>query len=143
MNCCYRSGRMGLIASIAAALATLSIAWVATSNDSYAPKAVADDVISGSWVGVAESDAFPEDLELWVTLEMGEDGSVEGIFGTPDGDAPFIGHYDAEANLLTGEVTPEDANWELELTLDGDELAGPATETNSGLTAEVTLERSE
>jgi len=98
--------------------------------------------ISGDWEGTVSGEDFPEDVPLLVTLILDDDGGVTGTFEIPDGKAPFKGAFDAETNTLTGSVTPDDgSNWEMELTLDGDELSGDATETNSGVEAEIELER--
>ncbi|RMH28828.1 MAG: hypothetical protein D6693_03225 [Planctomycetota bacterium] len=141
------------VSSAAAGFVVIAGAVVASHNqdkpaDSFAPsRMVAVDRladVSGEWEGTVSGEAFPEDVPLLVTLMMGDDGEVTGTFEIPDGEAPFQGQFDEESGVLTGAVTPDDgSNWEVELTLDGDELSGDATETNSGIEAHIDLERAD
>lgn len=138
---CSISCLSGLALS-AAVLVGMSAATAGGPAEAPARSLFAADLISGSWEGFVSSDDLPEDVPIWATLEMDDLGDVMGTFGTPDGDAPFEGHFDAEENLLIGTVTLPDASWELELTLDEDELEGEATEANTGMVVTVTLTRS-
>ncbi len=139
MKCCT----LCLSAFAVSAAVVTGVSVAVASHEAPIQSVLFADVISGSWEGFAVGDQLPEDLPLWVTLEMDEEGDVVGTFGTPDGDAPFAGFFDDEEKILTGMVTPPDASWELELSLDGDTLEGEATETNSGMVVTVTLTRSD
>jgi len=133
---------------------TIASASLLTSNKEDAPNGIApavvvqmDDPISGDWEGAASSDAQPDDIPLVVHFEMDEDSNVVGSFVVGEDEAPFGGSYDAEEHTLTGSVTSSEiGNWELTLSFDEDDfdtLSGGATESNSGQTADITLERSE
>lgn len=136
--CCHQDSKGLLLTAIIAGI--MPIAFAAATANKHA-SAVLDDPISGEWTGFAESESFENDLPLSVTFTMDDEIAVSGVFSTPDGDASFEGFFDIETQMLTGAVTPEGANWELTLKLDDDVLEGSAEETNSGMTATVTLER--
>lgn len=150
MKCCCCNGHGGILVALLTGTAILGTSVVVSGMyspvDELSPVVYAalEDPISGEWEGVATGDDLPEDLYMTVTFEMDDDFSVTGVFSTFEGDAPFEGDFDPESNVLTGAVTIEDgAVWEMALELDEDELEGEATETNSGMTVTVLLERSE
>lgn len=131
--------------AIAAALAypiVSDAAGASADRPASARSALAADPVSGDWKGTASGEAFPDPIPLIVELSMNSENEVTGVFVIPDGEAPFKGTFDPEKGILTGAVTPEDgSNWEIELELDGDEFSGSAVETNSGMEAEIDLER--
>ncbi len=149
MKCCSNNG--GVLVSLVASAAILSTSVIVSGMSSPADEisqvahAAMADVITGDWEGEVSGDDLPEDMEIYVSLEMDEDFVVIGVFTVvEDGDAPFEGSFDPESNVLTGTVTvPDGPVWEMTLTLDEDELEGEATETYSGTTVDVSLERSE
>lgn len=143
MKCCCKQMSSGvLFASVIGAGIPIALA-AREANRNGAAVVAFEDVISGDWSGFAESDDFPEDLPLSVTLSMDDENEVTGTFTTPDGDAPFNGFFDIETMTLTGAVTPEGASWELTLTYEDDVLSGDAEETFTGSSATVTLNRIE
>ncbi len=150
MNCTSCKWLCGLIGMTAAAVIVASSAValpIALTGPqsiwSAGPRASQPaDPVSGDWKGEVSGESFPEPLSLVVELSMNEKNEVTGTFIIPDGEAPFKGAFDPEKALLTGSITPEDgSNWEIELELDGDEFTGTAVETNSGVKAEIELER--
>lgn len=148
ITCRCLCGLLGVTTAAVVAVASTSVASpiapVGTrSVHSAGPRALQPaDPVSGDWEGEASGEAFPEPLPLVVELSKNEKHEVTGTFVIPDGEAPFKGVFDPEKALLTGSVTPEDgSNWEIELELEGDEFTGTAVETNSGVKAEIELER--
>ena len=149
MSCCCSSSRSGLMLGMLGAAIVISSAigsvWLdGDGSKSTASSGTLEDAITGDWEGEASGDDLPEDLQLFVSLEMDEDSVVTGVFTVSHDDAPFEGSFDPESNVLTGTVTdPDGPIWEMALKLDDDELEGEATEKNSGATVDVSLERSE
>ena len=143
---CLAAFGLGVVVASSGPIAS-RIGWSDGSPvDAVGAVARADDPISGEWEGMISGEAFPEDVNLVVTLEMNDEGEVTGTFTIPDGEAPFEGKFDAETSILTGAVTTDDGqNWETYLTLDEEqnELDGDATETSSGTTADISLGRSD
>ncbi len=150
ITCKCLCGLLGVTTAAVVAVASTSVAAPiapigAQPIHTVGPRAMQPaDPVSGDWKGEVTGEAFPEPLPLVVEFSMNEKHEVLGTFVIPDGEAPFKGVFDPRTALLTGSVTPEDgSNWEIELELDGDEFSGTAVETNSGVKAEIELERIE
>lgn len=135
-----RSSRTALTAaglSLAALLTTLTTttAWARLNTGPVLSVAALDDddPVTGEWEGTISADQMPDEEDVLITLELGEDGeTVTGTFAAPDQSddtAAFEGTFDAESGTIEGDLTDPDAeqSFPVELTIDGDDMTGTIT----------------
>lgn len=119
---------------VAMLIAGLSCAGVATAVAAYdaSPRLAAvmvnNDPVTGDWDAVLSSDMMPEDQEILISLELDGD-TVTGGFTAEGETAPFEGDWDADSATVTGVVSDPDQGMEfdVEMTIDGDEMTGTVT----------------
>jgi hypothetical protein len=144
----FTAAGLALAALMTAMTTTTALANLNTGSYLNATAMVDDDPVTGDWDAVLSSDMMPEDQEISISLELGDDGeTVTGGFTAEDETADFEGTFNAENNTIEGAISdPEQGqSFEVELTIDGDDMTGSIT-VDAGdfqLVIDVTATRAE
>ncbi|MDY7108248.1 MAG: prolyl oligopeptidase family serine peptidase [Planctomycetota bacterium] len=117
-------------------------------DDGEKKKAAADDPVSGAWNGILLGDEEygipPEGLAFLLSLQMKDDGVVDGTFRSAVADATITeGRFDTDENTLTCTLVDPDSGLTgaLTATIEDDAMEGTIVTEDPDATFEISAER--